>query len=331
MLSFDQIVGHEQVIRHLKTAIQQNKVSHAYIFNGEQGAGKKLLAGIFARTLQCEARTDHPCGRCRSCMQAESGNHPDIICVTHEKASIGVDDIRKQVNNDIIIKPYSSPYKIYIIDEADKMTEQAQNALLKTIEEPPAYGIILLLASNPDRLLSTILSRCVVLNLKAVDVGLIREYLMSQLGIPDYAANLAANFSQGNVGKAIRYASSDEFDKVKADVLHLLKYIDDMPVYEIMEAIKALGEHKLLVNDYIDMMILWYRDVLMLKVTNNPNILLYKEEYKYIVKQAMKRDYEGIENIIRAMDKAKVRLEANVNFDTAIELMLLTLKENGHG
>lgn len=331
MLDFNNIVGHEQIIEHLQNAIKLNKVSHAYIFNGEKGSGKKLLANTFAKVLECEEKDVYPCDTCKSCMQVESGNHPDIIKVTHEKASIGVDDIRIQVNNDIGIKPYSSPYKIYIIDDADKMTEQAQNALLKTIEEPPSYAIILLLTSNSNKLLPTILSRCVTLNLKMISTDRIKEYLMKNYNTPDYLAELSATFAQGNIGKAVNYASSDEFIKIKEEVLHLLKYIDDMEIYEIIEAIKKLSEHKLEINDYIDLMILWYRDVLMFKVTKNPNVLLYKDEYKFIAKQASMRNYEGIENIINAMDKAKVRLNANVNFDIAIELMLLTLKENGNG
>lgn len=328
MYDFGSIVGHEQIIEHLQSAIKMGKVSHAYIINGEKGMGKKTIAYTFAKTLQCGEHATNSCNTCKSCLQVESGNHPDVITVTHEKISIGVDDIRVQVNGDIAIKPYSGPYKIYIIDDADKMTEQAQNALLKTIEEPPAYAIIILLTTNSSKLLPTILSRCVMLNLKPVSSDAIKEYLMKEYNVPDYMANMSATFSQGILGRAIRYASSEEFIHSKEEVLHLLKYIDDMELYEIMEAIKSLSTHKLEINDYLDLMILWYRDILMFKVTKNANLLLFKEEYKFIAEQASKKDYEGIENIINAMNKAKIRLNANVNFDTVMELMLLTLKEN---
>ena len=265
---------------------------------------------------------------CKSCIQAESGNHPDIIWVTHEKYSIGVDDIRNQLNNNISIKPYSGPYKIYIIPDADKMTEQAQNALLKTIEEPPEYAVILLLTNNVDNLLPTILSRCVTLNLKPVKTDLIEKYLMERCKIPDYMARISARFSQGNVGKAIRYSSSEDFIELKEETLHLLKYIDDMEIYEVVEAVRHLSKHKLEINDCIDLMQLWYRDVLMFKVTKDPNMLLFKEEYRFLSEQAKKRGYEELEDIIKAMDKAKKRLDANVNFDIAVELMLLSIKDN---
>lgn len=327
LLNYNDIAGHEQIIEHLQNAVRLERVSHAYILNGEKGSGKKLLANTFAMVLQCEERGLNPCGKCKSCKQSESGNHPDVIRVMHEKASIGVDDIRIQVNNTMSIKPYSSPYKIYIIDDADKMTEQAQNAILKTIEEPPAYAVIILLTCNSATLLNTIISRCVSLNLKAVSTPVIKEYLMRECNVPDYLAELTASFSQGNMGKAIKYATSEDFIKSKEEVLHILKYIDDMELYEVMDAIKNLSQHKFDINDYIDLMILWYRDVLMFKVTKNPNVLLYKDEYKYISSQASTRTYDAIEKIIKAMNRAKIRLSANVNFDIAIELMLLTLKD----
>lgn len=331
MQEFGQIIGHESIIQHLQNAIASHKVSHAYILHGEEGIGKKLLATTFAKTLQCEEKGIISCNRCKSCMQSVTGNHPDILWVTHEKASIGVEDIRLQLNADIQVKPYNSPYKIYIIDDADKLTEQAQNALLKTMEEPPEYAVILLLISNISVILPTILSRCVVLNLKPVDKQSIKEFLMEHYQVPDYMAEVAAAFSGGNVGKAIKYASSEDFEQLKNNVLHILKYIDDMELHEVISGLKMLTASKNNIEDYIDLMVLWYRDVLMYKATMDPDLLLYREELSFIKHQANIRSYEGIEKIISAMEKAKIRLKANVNFEIAIELMLLTIKENSNG
>ena len=184
MPDFKDILGHEEIISHLQNAIRLKKISHAYILDGEEGAGKNLLAQTFAQTLQCEKGETFPCGSCRSCKQAISGNQPDIIHVEHRNAgSIGVEDIREQLCGDIQIRPYASPYKIYIVDEAEKMTIQAQNALLKTIEEPPSYGVILLLTTNSEAFLPTILSRCVTLKLRPVKDELIRKYLMEELRV----------------------------------------------------------------------------------------------------------------------------------------------------
>ena len=329
MAGFNEIVGHEQIIEHLKNAITMDKVSHAYIFNGPEYSGKMMLAEAFAMALQCEEHHPEGCMNCRSCKQAADRNQPDIIYVSHEKPNtISVDDIRQQLNNDIVIKPYSSKYKIYIVDEAEKMNPQAQNALLKTIEEPPAYAVIMLLTTNADSFLQTILSRCITLNLKSVKDETIRKHLMSHYQIPDYQADICTAFAQGNVGKAIQLASSDDFNQLKAAALQLLKRLEDIDLYELGAAIKQIGEFKLKVQDYFDLMMIWYRDILYFKATNDVNKLIFKDEVYDIKKQAATHSYQGIEAIIEALQKAKVRLNANVNFDLVIELLLLTIKEN---
>lgn len=329
MPGFSDVLGHEQTIAHMKSAIAANKVSHAYLLAGEKGSGKKLLTGIFARTLQCEAHGSEPCGKCHSCIQAESGNQPDIIYVTHEKpGSISVDDIRGQVNGDIQIKPYSSPYKIYIIDEAEKLTQQAQNALLKTIEEPPAYAIIMLLTANEGMLLQTIKSRCVTLTMKPVPLPMICQYLMEELQIPDYRADICVAFSQGNVGKAKRLATSDSFGEMLEHALHMVKYISEMEPSDLVEDLKKINTYKMDIQDYLDLLMVWYRDVLMFKATRDADSLVFSNELNSIRDKAKDSSYEGLECIIKALEKAKVRLNANVNFDMAMELLLLTMKEN---
>ena len=329
MAGFGDIIGHEQIITHLRSAIALDMVSHAYILNGPEYSGKMMLAEAFAMALQCEGEGEQPCLECRSCRQATDHNQPDIIYVSHEKPNtIGVDDIRTQINNDIVIKPYSSRYKVYIVDEAEKMNQQAQNALLKTIEEPPAYAVILLLTTNADSFLQTILSRCITLNLKAVKEDVIRDYLMKHYQIPDYQADVCAAFSQGNVGKAVQLASSEDFGELKASVLQLVKRLDDIDLYEFGGAIKQIGEYKLQINDYFDLITIWFRDVLYMKATNDVDGLIFKDEVYDIKRQAAKRSYQGIEIILKALDTAKLRLNANVNFDLTLELLLLTIKEN---
>ncbi len=329
MAGFSEILGHEQIIEHLQNAIKLQKVSHAYILDGEEGAGKNMLARAFAQTLQCERGGTEPCGECHSCKQAMSGNQPDIITVTHEKpASIGVEDIRGQLCGDIQIKPYSSPYKIYIVDEAEKMTVQAQNALLKTIEEPPAYGVIMLLTTNADAFLPTILSRCVTLKLRPVKNEIIRPYLMEKYHIPDYQAEVCTAFARGNVGKAERLAQSEQFAELKSHLLHLLRHLRDMEVYELTEAVRSVSEYKTEINDYLDLMALWFRDVLLFKATRQIDGLVFAEEINAISAQAQKSSYEGLERILKALEKAKVRLNANVNFELTMELLMLTIKEN---
>lgn len=330
MADFKDIIGQEQIKEHLQNAIHTNKISHAYIINGEKSSGKEFIAKVFSMALQCEKGGDNPCQECHSCKQALSGNHPDIIRVIHEKpGTISVEDIRAQVNNDVVIKPYSSPYKIYLINEAEKMTVQAQNAILKTLEEPPEYVVILLLTTNVDVLLPTILSRCVVLNMKPVADEQIKKYLMEQMQVPDYKAEVCVAFARGNVGKARLLAASEDFENVKTEAISLLKYIQDMELHEIVAAIKKINEYKLEVGDYLDIIAIWYRDVLLFKATRDVNHMIFREEITTIRKVAQRSSYEGIEEIIEALDKAKRRLDANVSFELTMELLLLTIKENG--
>lgn len=266
---------------------------------------------------------------CQSCRQALSGNQPDIIYVTHDKANtISVEDIRTQVNGDIMVRPYSSPYKIYIIDEAEKLSAQAQNALLKTIEEPPVYAVIFLLTVNKGMLLPTIRSRCVALDLKPVPDETVCTYLMEQLEIPEYRANVCTAFAQGNVGKAKRLAQSENFSEMLEHALHLVKYIQDMEVPELLSDLKRISEYKMEINDYLDILAVWYRDVLLFKATRDADSMVFSQELISIREKARNSSYEGLECIIKALEKAKIRLNANVNFDMALELLLLTMKEN---
>ena len=334
MAKFADIIGQEQLKEHLRNALETGKISHAYIINGERSSGKEFVAKIFAAALQCEkpdraSGMTEPCGECHSCKQMATGNQPDVIYVTHEKpGTIGVEDIRGQINGSVGIKPYSSPHKVYIINEGEKMTVQAQNALLKTREEPPEYTVILILTSNVDSLLPTILSRCVVWNMKPVKDSQVKRFLMETMQVPDYKADICVAFARGNIGKAKMLAASEDFDRVKEEAITLLKYINDMEISEIVAAIKKIGEYKLDVNDYFDILAVWYRDVLLFKATNDANHLIFREEIQYIRKVADRSTYEGIECIIHSLEKAKARLSANVNFDLTMELLLLTIQEN---
>lgn len=328
MLNFHDIVGHEQIKEHFQMAIENQKVSHAYILTGEAGMGRKSLAHAFALALLCEKGKAEPCMECHACKQVLSGNHPDLIHVTHEKPnSIGVDDIREQINDTIMVRPYSSYYKIYIVDEAEKMTQQAQNALLKTIEEPPSYAVIILLTTNQEAFLPTILSRCVQLKLKPLRDFTVKSYLTDALHVPEADADIFAAFARGNLGKAISLVSSEDFKLMHQEVLKLLKSIQNMDISELLDSIKTLKEQNLDIYECLDFIQMWYRDVLLYKVTKDLNLLIFKDQYRSINEISTNSSYEKLERVLEAIDKARVRLDANVNMELAMELMLMVMKE----
>ncbi|MBQ9827941.1 MAG: DNA polymerase III subunit delta' [Lachnospiraceae bacterium] len=329
MSGYSDVAGHFQVIEYMRGVIKEGMVPHAFLFSGPEGTGKSVLAGIFARALQCEEGGTDPCGKCRSCIQAESGNHPDIMWVKGSKQGIiGVDDIREKVNDDICIKPYSSRYKIYIIDDAETMTPGAQNALLKTIEEPPEYGIIMLLANNKDSLLSTVRSRCVLLSMRPVDDKSVLRFLKENYDLTDEEAQTAAAYAGGSIGKAVKLIENDDYREIRRRVLHLVRGIDSMEIYELKDAIKEITAYNISLPDIIDMMMIWYRDVLMLKATNDIGLLNYRDEYKYLKQKRNVISYEGLDSIIGAMEKAKSRLRANVEPGIVMEMLLMNIKEN---
>lgn len=326
-MDFHQIVGHEDIISHFKSSIEMNRVSHAYIIGGETGSGRSTLAFCFAKTLECEKGGTDSCNVCKSCHQADSGNHPDIIYVTHEKPNtISVEEIRDQVVNTMQVRPYESRYKIYIIPDGEKMTESAENALLKTIEEPPEYGIVIIITTNPEKLLPTIRSRCITMKTKPVRERDISEYLAKQ-GIPESRAHFAVEYAQGNVGKALLLATNEKYDALVQSVIRLETHIYDMDMEDIAEAIENCSTYKLEIGEYLDLMMLWYRDILVYKVTGNPDKILFREQFSVIKEQAKYLSFNELEDKSRAIDNAKLRIRANAKLEDVMRLLIMTLKE----
>ncbi|MBQ1491219.1 MAG: DNA polymerase III subunit [Blautia sp.] len=329
MVRFEEMVGHEEVIGHLQSVLRSRKVSHSYALVGETGAGKKMLSRTFAAALLCEKGGDEPCMQCDSCKRAQSGNHPDIITVTHEKENlIRIEEIREQLVGDVAIKPYYGPYKIYIVPDAQLLNEAAQNAMLKTIEEPPAYAVILLLTTNYEALLPTIRSRCVRLDLRLVDNEKIKSYLMEHLHLPDYEAELDASFGQGSIGKAMEAARSEEFRDISHRAVTILKKVDSAAMCDFPDIIREISENKEYIGEYLDLFQFWFRDVLMYKATREMDHLVFKQELGEIRRQAGEYSYEKLNRILDSVEKTRLRLRANVNAELSLELLLLTIKEN---
>ena len=326
MISFDALAGNNALKNSLKHALNE-RFPQTVLLSGDDPAALKTLATVLAAGILCEGTGSHPCGNCLPCRKVEQGMHPDLMIVDEGEAELKV-DLARQLKAENAIIPNDGERRVTVIHHAQNLNPMAQNALLKELEEPPAYAVILLLTTNAESFLPTILSRCVTLNLKAVPDEKIKKFLMAHYQIPDYQADVCVAFAQGNVGKAIQLAASDDFNELKASALQLIKRLHDIDLYEMTEAVKQISEYKLQINDYFDLMMIWYRDVLYYKATKDVNGLIFKDEVYDIKRQAEQSSYNGIEEILQALSKAQVRLNANVNFDLVIELLLLTIKEN---
>ena len=326
-LRYEDILGNEEIKEHLKAAARSGHISHAYLIEGPSGMGKRLIAKTFAAALMCEASGAEPCCECRSCRRVMSGNQTDLIQVTHEKPQlVRVEDIRRQVISDTAIRP-DSRYKVYIIDDAEKMNEAAQNALLKTIEEPPAYVVIILLAANRSTLLPTILSRCICLEMKPVPFDEITAFITEQTGAESQKARLCASFAQGVPGKALMLAQSEDFISLRDAAVGLVKRIDEIDPVEMGREIRRINTFHMEPNDYLDLLMVWYRDLLRFKATQDPDGLIFPDELSEIRRQASLTSYNGIMAVLEGLDKAKERLRANVNYDLTMELLFRTMKE----
>ena len=259
MNTFSEIIGQDIIISHLQNALRTGGVSHAYILNGAKGSGRHMIARSFSAALLCdnprqEGELLEPCGECLSCIQTEAGSNPDLITVEYEKeSSIGVGDIRR-MRADVRIKPYSAAHKIYIIPDAEKMTPAAQNALLKTLEEPPSYAVIFLLADGTSTFLPTIMSRCVTLPLRPVAEKAVEDCLKERFGADADRARLCARFSGGSIGRAVHLLENDDFATLREKTITLLRKIEEADASELASFAKeAAGQEQ--TQDLIDLIL----------------------------------------------------------------------------
>lgn len=327
---FEDILGQDEAKKLFMTQIKQNKPSHAYILNGEDGSGKMMLAEAFAAGINCESEGDRPCCNCHSCKQAISHNHPDIIYINKDKdkKTYSVDDIRDKINATVDISPYNGRYKIYIVDQAELMGTAPQNALLKTIEEPPEYAIIMLLTNNAGSFLQTINSRCIQVDTRPLPDDTIRRILKTEYQMVDYEIDVCVSFAQGNISKARNLAGSEEFHEIRDSVVGILKRIHSISVADMNDFVAVLKKDSAKIDEYLNLFTLWYRDVLLYKATGSENGIIFKDDMFTIKTQSNRYTYKGLNSIIEAIDNVKRNLSANVNFELALELMLITIKEN---
>ncbi len=328
MYQFENIVGNTAIITSLQSAILNNKISHCYILDGEVGIGKKTIANTFAKALQCEVGGVNPCGKCVSCKSFESGNHTDIVKVGPVKnKSIGVDDVREQVNEVVSIKPYRSKYKIFIIDNGELITVQGQNAMLKTIEEPPSYVIFLIMTNNSKSFLPTILSRAVLLKLRPLTKEIVQDYLLTKVDMPIDDIEMYAAFSSGNIGKALTLMENEEFKIMRDEVIEIMINLIDENLVDSLLSYSFFEKNKNNIDQVLDIMSIWYRDVLIYNETKNMEYILQKDRKNDIISCSEKLTSQNLIKKIEYIKEVTQSLESYSNFQITMEVMCLKLKE----
>lgn len=331
-MKIDDIAGQTVALTHLKNALKKDQISQAYMLIGEPGMGKKTIAESFAESILCEERKpgeyEH-CGKCRSCHQVETGNHPDCIFVTHEKSNlISVDEIREQLVSDVEIKPYQGSKKVYIVPDAEMMNEQAQNALLKTLEEPPEYAVIILLVANADLMLPTLLSRSIKLPLAPLPDQVIEEKLIKDYYIQKYRTSSIVKFARGNLGRAIEMSENDDFIEDKNTASDIMKKVVKTESYQWKDWIDELSKDKVRLPFFLGLFMDWYRDILMAKSGAGRERLMFADEESVITEEAGEYDYEGLKYCIEAIEDAQAKVRANVKLSLVLENLFDTLSLN---
>lgn len=325
---YTNIIGHENVIEYFKKAMKSKNISHSYLLEGGEGLGKKILGKTFAKTLFCEeAGVISPCNKCTSCMMMETGNNPDYFEVFSKKASIGVDDIREQVVERMDIKPYRSEYKIFMIPEAERMTAQAQNALLKTIEEPPSYGIVILLTKNPAKIITTVHSRCARVRVLPLPPKTIKKYIRRNHELEEWEAALYADFSGGSIGKVEEMIEDGAFWELRQKAVDHLIRLEKANLIELYNIVDAMDKDRENLPQILDFWMIWYRDLLMCKMFENEEGLYYKDFADMILDRCQELSYNRINNNFYEIIKAKEKLDKNINVMLIIENLLLEIKE----
>ena len=321
MYTFEEIRGNTPLVEQLRRSAASGRSSHAYLFLGGAGAGKRLIANTFAKALQCEGEK-RPCDSCKSCHAFNHGNHPDVIYFQPLKngKTYTIEDVREQLLETVDLKPFQYEKKIYIIEKADTLNIQSQNALLKTLEEPPAHAVFLLLAERAEAFLPTILSRVVVMKIRPLSAETIADYLM-QAGHLAEESHILSAYAQGRIGQALELVEDEGFREMRQDILGKLEALPSMSEGEAYLLAKDLEGYK---NDlrFLDIMELWYRDLLTAKSLREEGYLIQRDK-KDAIFRAAKEPAALLAKKAAAVRTARMRLAQNANFRLTMEVMLM--------
>lgn len=291
-MSFNNIIGNEKVKELLNKSIEQNNILHSYLFLGIEGIGKSLFAKQFAKMILCQ-NDIKPCNKCKSCIEFENNNNPDFTIINNDEKVIKIDQIR-EMNKKITEKPITSNKKVYIINNSDTMTKEAQNSLLKTLEEPPEYAVIILIASNENKLLNTIRSRTIKINFNKLKYEELLEYA-SKNNIETLKNNMLL-FADGSIEKVLKIKENEE---TYLQIENLINNLDKKNLIYILNNSEVLYKAKEEIYDILE-----YINILLLNT----------------------KEIEKIK-CIKYVEEAKRRLSSSSNYDMTIDNLLIKIWE----
>ncbi len=325
-MQFDSIVGQDRVKDYLTNSVKKDNLTHGYIFEGPKNIGKLEMAKIFAQLILCKNSKEKPCEKCSSCIKTNANSHPDIHILKLDENSIKRKDI-DELQNSIYIKPYESKKKIYIIDDSHKMTVQAANTFLKTLEEPPEDTIIIMITINKDLLLDTIVSRCQIINFEMLGHKEVEKILVQEYNIDSEKSKLLAGYSKGNVYKALKILDGeDKTLEYRDEIVNIVDKIFEDGKRAVFDYEKYFNSGKDNIDEILDILLIWFRDILFVK-ENISDMIINKDKLEVLEKQSKGKNSIRLAEIYDIIQKTYDDFNKNVNYNLIIDNMLLKIQE----
>jgi len=332
-----QFVGQEKALSLLRRSVETGSLGHAYLIIGPPHVGKMTLALDLARALNCEA-AERPCGECNSCRKIASRNHPDVQIIglsqdgNSEAKLISIEQVR-EVQHSASLPPYEGKYKVFIIESAELLSSEAANCFLKTLEEPVAHVVFVLLTPGDRLLPETVVSRCQKLELPPLAAGEVEEALHSRWQVERRQARLVARLSHGCLGWAVTAASDDRLLEVRAEKLgQMLQTIrscgDDRFAYAAQLA-SLFARSRAAVQEVLDLWLDWWRDLLLVKV-GAQDMVTNIDRLNTLVQMANGYSLQQIRDYVGSIQATWVQLQQNANARLALEVLMLDMPERDY-
>ena len=325
-MSWEDIPEQDAAISLLKSQLEQGKISHAYLFLGLEGVGKLAAAREFAAAALCENNKYESCGECLSCKKISHANHPDVqkFAPAEDKKELGIDIVR-DFQRRLALKPFESSRRFFIIERADRMTVPAANCLLKCLESPPEYAVIILFASEESKLLATVLSRCQKLRFHPLSHEKIVK-IFQQHGFKQEAASHLARLSAGSPGKARELIENEEMLPRRKKVFDFLSELTQKGDVNILQAASTWSDWLEDGFPLLDLLMEWFRDIIVFKYSGDCAVR-NKDFIDYISRTANNKKPEKLLNLLQKTENTARDIEANVRPGLALQVLLFDLKE----
>lgn len=334
------LIGHEWAVEYLSRSIAAGRDAHAYLIAGPSGLGKSLLALRLAQALNCEQSEGAPCRACRACNRIERDNYPDVrrVSMATQAAGLKPEEAARQKElkigtvrewqRDMALRPYEGRRRVFLLHDADYLNDEAANALLKTLEEPPPYATLVLVA-NRDNLLTTITSRCQVVRLRPLARQQIARALVEHRGLPDDQAELLAAWSNGRIGWALQLATTPELVRQRQEQLDALIDLAQQPRSAAFRWAEERSQEyrngqQATVLEWLDLWQSWWRDVLLTAV-GCPESITHMDRRAALEQAAQRYEVADIYRFVARLSETTQYLRENVNPQLALENVLLHL------